>query len=323
MKDHLFANDGKRYQDSKTGQNYRFDWKRFYRAFRKAVREAGDGQEGIDEVEARLAKAAQVSEKTVHSHLWHHGSPLASYPSNTDIIRSYGAVLAGDEEAFLLPSKAAVRRSSTPPERLRQWRERERAWLEYEIASMKDIYEDDALRIILEVFSALWDILSLYEISDGYNYRPDTGSLEGAEEYFETLLDDLRERWGIGRWGSISEMLRSSIGFYIADKLGYIIYETEVFVKSYSVPGVSRRWREINPHLNYYDPVFDLLEELPPKEFDAFRDFCSYHPTQRDIPLRRLYFSALEGREDGADMAYFQEELLDTLVRVFKKDFVW
>lgn len=248
---------------------------------------------------------------------------ITNHPSNTDIIRSYGAVLAGDEEAFLLPSKAAVRRSSTPPERLRQWRERERAWLEYEIASMKDIYEDDALRIILEVFSALWDILSLYEISDGYNYRPDTGSLEGAEEYFETLLEDLRERWGIGRWGSISELLRSSIGFYIADKLGYIIYETEVFVKSYSVPGVSRRWREINPHLNYYDPVFDLLEELPPKEFEVFRDLYSYHPTQRDIQLRRLYFSTLEGREDGADMAYFQEELLDTLVRVFKKDFVW
>lgn len=103
-----------------------------------------------------------------------------------------------------------------------------------------------------------------------------------------------------------------------------IVYQTEALVKTHSFRIIQWGWPESNPRLNYYDPIFELLEELPLDDFQRFRNnFLYYLPTQRDIPLRRLYFSALEEREDGADMAYFQEELLDTLVRVFKKDFVW
>ena len=47
---------------------------------------------------------------------------------------------------------------------------------------------------IKEVFELLWDILSLYEESDCYNCLPGTKDNEGAWEYFDGLILNVRKK---------------------------------------------------------------------------------------------------------------------------------
>ena len=300
--------DTKRYQDKQTGREYRFEWSRF----REAVHTAAGREDGISKVEKLLAGAAHVSEAAVHNHLRSRGSPGANFPADIDIIRSYGWVLAGNENAFLRPLMLVEQPSPMTAKELKYQGERTRTDLEYGLRFIG--YEDSAQEIILDVFAALWEILSLYVISDGYNCRPDTGGLEGAEDYFDALL---RKAQGTA---SRSETPWNRAHHHIR-RLKRILDETEQFVKSYSVPGVSRRWREINPRLNYYDPVFDIVEEFSPDCFRSVQHMFSYHPTQWDIRMRRQYFSVPGEQWGGAAQAYFQEELLDTMTKLFRHDF--
>ena len=168
--------------------------------------------------------------------------------------------------------------------------------------------------VILEVFTALWEILSLYGISDGYNCRPDTGSLEGAEEYFGAMLKSARET--VGRLETPRNAPGPLYCRWQLNQLLRLIDETELFVKSYSVPGVGLRWRKINPRLNYYDPVFNMVEELSPEAWRRLWDMFGYRPTKWDFQMRQRYFSGQKEQRE-----HFQRELLDTLEKLFHNDF--
>ena len=169
-------------------------------------------------------------------------------------------------------------------------------------------------QVIPEVFTALWEILSLYEISDGYNCRPDTGSLEGAEEYFGAMLKSARET--VGRLEAPRNDPGPQYCRWQLNRLLRLIDETELFVKSYSVPGVTLRWRRINPRLNYYDPVFELVEELSPKVWRRLWYMFGYRPTKWDFQMWEQYFSGQKEQRE-----HFQRELLDTLEKLFHNDF--
>ena len=246
MKIHLTG--GKRYRDDRTGREYYFDWERFS----NTVFEAGDRGRAIIKVETRLAEVAHVSEKDVGSHLRDRRFSGAHFPANIGIIRSYGAVLVGDEEAFLHPAPPAERPPPEEMEALKLWEEQELAVLDNDLDEFG--YESDARQVVLDVFAALWEILSLYRISDGYNRRPGADGPEGAAEYFDALLEDAREK-------SLRAREMPGDTFVCLDD---ILRETGRFVRGFLFPGVDLRWIVINPRLNYYDPVFDRLEEEPP-----------------------------------------------------------
>ena len=211
----------------------------------------------------------------------------------------------------------AERPSPTTAEELKRQGKRVREDLEYGLGFME--YADDMRQVILEIFTALWEILSLYGVSDGYNCRPDTGSLEGAEEYFGAMLENARET--VGRLGTPRNAPGPLYCRWQLNRLLRLIDETELFVKSYSVPGVCLRWREINPRLNYYDPVFDMVEELSPEAWRRLWYMFGYRPTKWDLQMRQRYFSGLESDWDSGARAHFQKELLDTLEKLFHNDF--
>lgn len=111
-------------------------------------------------------------------------------------------------------------------------------------------------------------------------------------------------------------------------KLNTIIDETERFVKRFERPGVVMRWREINPQMNYYDCAFELMDDCGPKAFvdAANRGMLSYIPTKEDVANRKRYFEALKRKNDADNLRYsetrmFQNELLETLTKVFEHDF--
>lgn len=313
MPTHLMIEGAKRYRDDRTGREYRFDWTRFWETAYAAAE-----QEGIRKVEARLAEAAHISKGTVHDHLQNRWIYDASFPADIGIIRSYGAALTGNEEAFLRPFIPAGRPDPASAEELKRWGELE--WEDLKLGLEYMEYKDSARQIILDIFTTLWDILSLYEISDGYNCRPDTGGLEGAEEYFDAMLENAREmanHVGTLRNGSAALYPRR----WQVNRLLRIIDETELFVKSYSIPGVDLRWREINPRLRYYDRAFRSVEPPPENVRDLWYMFGD-RPTQWDLQMKERYFSGLESDWDSGARAHFQRELLDTLVKLFHNDFI-
>lgn len=173
---------------------------------------------------------------------------------------------------------------------------------------------------IKEVFELLWDILSLYEESDGYNYLPGTKDNEGAWEYFDGLILNVKKKANSLFLGERdSEEYR---------KLNTIIDETEKFIKCFSIPGVAQRWREINSQMNYYDCSFELMDDWGPKAFVdvANKGMLAYIPTKEDVIGRKRYFKALERKNDTDNLRYsetrmFQNELLETLTKVFEHDF--
>ena len=173
---------------------------------------------------------------------------------------------------------------------------------------------------VREVFELLWDILSLYEESDCYNYLPGTKDNEGAWEYFDGLVLNVRKKANSLFLGERdSEEYR---------KLNTIIDETEKFVKCFSIPGVAMRWREINPRMHYYDCAFELIDACGPRAFveAANRGMLAYIPTKEDVADRKRYFEALERKNDADNLRYsesrmFQNELLETLTKVFEHDF--
>ena len=182
---------------------------------------------------------------------------------------------------------------------------------------VQKIYKEAEIK---EVFGLLWDILSLYEASDCFNYLPGTKTSEGAWERFEGLITNVRKQANSFFLGEReSEEYR---------KLNTIIDETEMFVKCFEQPGVAQRWREINPRMNYYDCAFELMGEAGPKTFveTANKGMLAYIPTKEDVTDRQRYFAALRHKNETDNLRYsetrmFQNELLETLTKVFEHDF--
>lgn len=170
------------------------------------------------------------------------------------------------------------------------------------------------------IFGMLYDILALYEASGCYNYIPGTQDADGAPEYFGGLIENVEKKLNADFPGKRdSEEYR---------KLDRIIKETEVFVKSYEVPGVEERWKEINPQINFFDCAFDLIDEMGMETAKQLnRDGrLAIFPSDPIIEARKEYFAQKElaNTEDNSRYSedrIFQNELLRTLAMVFENDF--
>lgn len=171
------------------------------------------------------------------------------------------------------------------------------------------------------VSDMLFDILACYEASDCFNRIPGTEDTDGAWSYFEGELGKVRKELEAQFPGK-----RDSEDFR---KLEKIINETEIFIKSCEVPGVVDRWRVINPQINYFDCVFDLINELGMETARQLNNEgrLAFIPSPYDIEARNKYFAekaklSSEGNLQYSETRIFQNELLRTLAMVFGKDFV-
>lgn len=117
-------------------------------------------------------------------------------------------------------------------------------------------------------------------------------------------------------------------------KIVRILLEVEYFLRSCECPGVVRRWKEIDPALNYFDCAFELMEKSP-EQYERIRMGLSNlrlscYPDQKWVEQRKAYFEAARKRlEDGGQVysedKVFQDELLQALTLVFQVDFgdIW
>lgn len=294
---------GRTYNDN--GKRFRFDPLKFYRAVQRTS-ERDDIT--IDKLRLRLGKVGHVSPDAVKNHLRNQSSKGFNEPSDIKTIKAYGKELLNDEFAFLI----SIDENQTNAESEVQILQKKTA------ESITPL--DENTQAIREIYEMLYDILSLYETSESYNYIPDTKDMDGAWEYYEGMIDKIRKHSNSAFLGK-----RTTDAFI---KLSNIIDETEIFVKSFSVPGVVERWREINPKINYFDCAFDLIEELGRESLEQTGaiNMLAFVPTDRDFIMRDFYFYNKKLKNKAGNLQYsderlFQDELLDTLTAIFEHDF--
>lgn len=178
---------------------------------------------------------------------------------------------------------------------------------------------------IKEVFKLLYEVL--YEVveSCNYNFVPENENLD-AFAHYEKRVDAIRNLVN-------TKLLDKR---EVRQKLIQIIDETELFIKSYSIPGVVKRWKAINKKITYFDVVYDICAE----NYDLYKAVCDrkvsfgnlivfrfdFLPTEKDFEERAQYFSEIVQKVDDGNLQYsyekvFRKELLITLEKVFEHDF--
>lgn len=169
-----------------------------------------------------------------------------------------------------------------------------------------------------EIYSMMNEIVYKIVPSDHYNFIPQT--THDGKEYFEEEIYKIKKE--------IDNKFLDKIS--ISNKLNNILRELEIFVKSYSIPGVVERWKSLNPNLNYFDVVYDLIKD----ELDLYNSVknqeysisFSFYPTPENIQKREMYFKNIEDEDRKNNHQYtysriFQNEVINTLKIVMHNDF--
>lgn len=203
-----------------------------------------------------------------------------------DFIKNIGLALTQNEMAFLVPinieSFAKIANSLK---------------VQTNVAGANDIY------------NKLNNILNLLELSCYFNYIPSTK--ENGELYFYQLMNDIRK--DVDRiFGKIKR---------VRTKLYELIDEVDFVVNSCEVPGVPDSWLKLNPNINYYDCIYDIIEENP--ELYKLIKVENLHnlqrrfrllPSKREIIARQNYFNEKRLKyPTRTDEGLYQDELVEAL----------
>ena len=180
---------------------------------------------------------------------------------------------------------------------------------------------------IKEVYRMLYDVLNEIDESCNFNFVPgmEKNSAD-AFSYYEKRIDAIR----------CVVNTRFLDKREVREKLIRIVDETECFIKSFSIPGVVRRWKEINRKITYFDVVYDICAE----NYKLYESVCNrkigiedgmlflfdFLPIEKDFEERNKYFSQIIKKVDDGNLQYsyekiFRNELLQTLEKVFEHDF--
>lgn len=178
---------------------------------------------------------------------------------------------------------------------------------------------------IKKVYEMLYDVLN--EIDESYNYNFVPGMEKDSADafsYYEKRIDAIR----------CVVNTRFLDKREVREKLIRIVDETECFIKSFSIPGVVQRWKEINKKITHFDVVYDICSE----NYKLYEAVCNreigngtlflfdFLPTEKDFKERTEYFTQIMKKVDDGNLQYsyekiFRNELLQTLEKVFEHDF--
>jgi len=189
------------------------------------------------------------------------------------------------------------------------------------INEASEIWPTDDLSYIYRMMNG---VLYELEISSYYSYKP--GTDEDGFDYYDMCLQNIRKEIDSRFW--MQKNMR--------DKLYLLAEELEIFVKSYSHPGVPDRWQNAYPALRFYDCVFDFMEENPQlyeqirqgrsSSGEELRIGFKFYPTEEDCRERTKYFSRLSqvGTMQNRQYSYerhYQNAVVEAFQTVFKAEF--
>lgn len=173
---------------------------------------------------------------------------------------------------------------------------------------------------IQEVFDLCSELIFQYEPTDGYNHVPKGATETDIAEYVDNRFFEIRL--------AVMQIFRSKKD--VAKRFLQIIDEFEIFVRSYEIPGVVDRWKQINPDIQYFDCAFDLMNCAP----EAYEKISmgqtglklKCYPTERISRERKQFFECTKLFQEHLGLTYsetraFEFELWNTLKKVLHNDF--
>ncbi len=182
---------------------------------------------------------------------------------------------------------------------------------------MNDRINQMAVQII---YQELRGLLGQYVETEGYNHAPTEVPESDGLAYAARRMAEI--------WRTAATWLAWAPAH--TRKIVRILLEVEYLLRSCECPGVVRRWKEIDPVLNYFDCAFELMEKSP-EQYEKIRMGLSNlrlscYPDQKWMEQRKAYFAAARERLEDEGQAYsedevFQDELLRALTLVFQTDF--
>ena len=217
------------------------------------------------------------------------------------------------------------------------------------------VKKEEIKQWINDVYTKLWELLSLYGETDGFNKVPggeteeepwdfisrELGEIRRIEQNFSLYMDEqeieaLKKlkpklmavdpevviRSSDPEVGEISNKLHKIINdtVYFFDK--HVIHHDMPGVVPSEMPSVVFEWSAINPNLTYFDRVFDLMEKYP----ETYMEIIPHYPGAELIAERNTYFEKIKERNERENLnwskeRFFQEELLITLKLLFEREF--
>ena len=173
---------------------------------------------------------------------------------------------------------------------------------------------------IKSVYGMLRDVLALYEKTECYNTVPKGETEQDIQEYLGNKLMEITTE--------ILRLFPNEVN--IRARLMRIVNEVRRFIRSYEIPGVDARWKQINPSITFFDCAFEVRETCP-EIFQKMRQGItevklSCYPDEALAAARNEYFEKVKKKMEDENLEYsedkaFQEELLRTLTLVFEHDF--
>lgn len=203
-----------------------------------------------------------------------------------DFIRKLGLALAGNEMAFLIPIT-----------------------LESFVNLVESVKVQPDIDSVNEIYDKLNQVLYLLEISCYFNYIPRTE--ENGEEYFNQLMIGVRK--DVDRVFGDKPIIRKCL-YELIDEVDFIVNNCEM-------PGVPEHWLELNPNINYFDCVYDMIEKNPGLYNEIIMNYLNgrkirfrFFPTRRMFIARQKYFDNKRRKyPTRSDERLYQDELIETL----------
>ncbi len=205
---------------------------------------------------------------------------------DVDFIKNLGLALTGNEMEFLIP--ITVDSFSQIANRIRN---------QTNIEGANAIYKK------------LNQVLYLLELSCYFYYIPN--SKEDGEEYFSKMMLNIRKDVD-EVFGDMPQARRTM--YELIDEVDYILNTCEV-------PGVVDKWLEINPRLNYFDCVYEVITEEPLMyeriKYGDLKDIkrrFKFFPSITEVLERDKYFEEKHRMfPTRSNDRLYQDELVETL----------
>ncbi|MBQ7076049.1 MAG: hypothetical protein IJM94_04530 [Clostridia bacterium] len=168
------------------------------------------------------------------------------------------------------------------------------------------------------VYKMLNSILYEYEETNGFAFVDE--SKGDCRNYYDKRLQNIRKEVDCSFWYCKDARERL---YGIIDDIMYIVGCCEI-------PGVPERWHKTNPNLDYYNGVYNVIDD----DFDAFKkirdgEMCfkfKFIPTLEDYIERKKYFEEKYKKYSDSNMEVnedriCQDELVATLSVLFAMEF--
>ena len=189
------------------------------------------------------------------------------------------------------------------------------------------IKKEEIKQWVNDVYKKIWELLSLYAETEGFNRVPEGEAEENPQDFVKRKMGEIKKiEDSFYLYMDEQEIAEVEETF---DKLYKIYNDTAYFFNKYFDRNALSNnvvfwWGAVNPNLIYYNRVFDLMEKYP-KTYMEIIPLGTELPGAEFVAERNAYFEKIKEQNERENLnwskdRFFQEELLNTLKLLFERE---